>query len=961
MPTKKKTTTNRAVKKAPVRKKRTTVKGGSRPALSSSRRGRPASAKAPARQGKIVKVNVAKTSLDTYRSPHRLDLSKIKRIEHVEPPVNDSKSLYDGLPAGEFLSKFHILEFFSFKESEVLNFIKVAYRQFVRTFILPFRRVDISPKLPLMPKKFSTEKHLLLWQEVSLVNLFNFIVESSTRLGEMVDSALIASGRGVYQKLESAKAQYEKNKDEIVEFRDETKSTIIKYHSKKKPIKVEVKQKRVDKIKIDFGYFYGLVEVLKKIKLPKISLPRVELPKIELPKPKVSKVKQFRPHWPERLSFGRLSFGGAIVIVVAMMFIAVPDYLNRIQQTRGLVLGEAENAIVNLGLAQSQLAALEFDGAQEYIINAQGHFVSAQNQLDEIRSFLTVMAGKSPFGNTYKSGKNLLELGEHLSIAGQHLVSGLSEMSSESSLSITSRAKNFQSEVNSALSELKMARSNLDNVKSRHLPKENKDEFEKLRQTLPLFIQGLEELDRTADFAINFLGDNDLRRYLLVFQNDNELRATGGFMGSYALLDIKSGQIENIEIPGGGTYDVRAGANHLIKSPEPMQLVNPRWEFQDANWWPSWPKSAENISWFYGKSGGPTVDGVIAVNSDWLGNLLSVIGPIDLPDYAKTITMANFEDELQKEVEIEYADERTPKKILGDIAPEIIDRVLNIPPTGVLDLLSIINDGLSQRDILMYFDDDELESFVSSQGWAGDLKDSKSDFLSVVNTNIAGGKTDNVVIQDIGHQAEILGDGTIIDTLIVKRYHYGPIEGDFTDFPNRSYMRFYVPLGSKLISANGFISPLLEEFRKVEDYLTDDERLVIENNADIDVSSNTRIYTEDGKTVFANWLVTSPGQTNEIVVKYKLPFKLDLTKEMPEGMLDKIKDSIWPDQSNASYSLLIQKQSGSGTDNVVSHVTYPSKLNRELSYPDAYDENSNEIIYKGELEQDLLYFTNFTF
>jgi hypothetical protein len=931
----KKKTTKKTVKKAPV-KKLTKAK-------SPVRKKRAAVKK---KREKIVKVNIAQTLLDTYRSPHQLDLSKRRRIEQVEPQIKDLQSIYKCLPAGDLLAKFHILEFFSLQNSEVLNFIRIAYRQFTRIFILPFKRVDMSPRLPLMPKKFSAQKHLLIWQDVSLVNLVSFLGEALTGTAKQIDNVLIASGRKVHKKFKNLQLQYEKNRDEIIEFGGDTKSAVVKYNKKQKPIKIETsksrtKSKKIKKIEIDFGYFSGLLRILSKIKLPKIKLPQVS--------------------WPERLSIKGMSFGGAVIIIIAMMLIAVPDYLNKIQQTRGLVLGEAEDGIANLDLAQGQLLALEFDGAQEYIVNAQTHFISAQNQLDEIKSFLTILAGNSPFGNTYKSGKNLLELGEHLSVAGQYLVSGLSEMSDESSLSMTSRVKNFQVEVKSALSELKLAQANLDNVKSRHLPKENREEFEKLRQTLPLFVDGLSELDKTAEFVISFLGDNDLRRYLLVFQNDNELRATGGFMGSYALLDIKSGQIENIEIPGGGTYDVRAGANHLIKSPKPMQLVNPRWEFQDANWWPSWPKSAENISWFYQKSGGPTVDGVIAINSDWLGSLLRVIGPIDLPDYAKTITMANFESELQKEVEIDSGDTRVPKKILGDIAPEIVDRVLNIKPASILDLLAAIKDGLGQRDLLMYFDDENLESFVESRGWSGEMKETKSDFLSVVATNIAGGKTDNVVIQDIGHQAEILSDGTVIDTLVVKRYHYGPVEGDFTDFPNRSYLRLYVPLGSELIDAHGFIAPLDGEFRQVDDYLEEDARLAIENNAKIDEDSKTHIYTEDGKTVFANWLVTIPGQTNEIIVKYKLPFKLDLSSHDPVGMIDKIKDSIWPSQNNASYSLLIQKQSGSDTDSVVSHLVYPSELSYNLSYPEAVNYNSNEIIYKGELKQDLFYFTNFTY
>ena len=81
-------------------------------------------------------------------------------------------------------------------------------------------------------------------------------------------------------------------------------------------------------------------------------------------------------------------------------------------------------------------------------------------------------------------------------------------------------------------------------------------------------------------------GDKQLKRYLIVFQNNNEIRPTGGFMGSFALVDIQKGKILNIDIPGGGTYDLKGQMKKEVEPPLPLQLSNNRWEFQDANWFP---------------------------------------------------------------------------------------------------------------------------------------------------------------------------------------------------------------------------------------------------------------------------------------------------------------------------------------------------------------------------------------
>ena len=62
------------------------------------------------------------------------------------------------------------------------------------------------------------------------------------------------------------------------------------------------------------------------------------------------------------------------------------------------------------------------------------------------------------------------------------------------------------------------------------------------------------------------------KRYLLIFQNNTEMRASGGFMGSFAVMDFSNGQVSNLNVPGGGTYDTEAGLKSKIVAPKPLQL-----------------------------------------------------------------------------------------------------------------------------------------------------------------------------------------------------------------------------------------------------------------------------------------------------------------------------------------------------------------------------------------------------
>jgi hypothetical protein len=860
---------------------------------------------------KPIEINVVDHPLDQYSSPHLLNLSAKKYIERVKPTMDNSLKLsYSDLPAGHILEKIHFFDLLSFEDSEIVNFFKSIYCKLKFLTKKPFQQIDFSPKLPLasdskkrLVKRFKVD----CWQEVSLVNFFIFlgcktyvVFSFIWQFGDYLYSSLIGQYVG---------------KDEVIAFESRQISDNLMFDN------IQNNKTGFKKPSSNFEF----KNIFKNFEFNRGVL---------------------RP----ALAFFVLAF--VITIPVRSYF-----YWQSAKEVKGRVLGQAEEALSSLNLAQGALTDFKFTDAGDYIANANNDFVSAQNQLNDINSFLTVLADTLPVSNSYRSGKNLLELGEKLTKAGEHLLIGLEQLTKESNLSLSTRAINFKSNLKDALTQFESAQENLDKVKISHLPEENRNQFILLQDKLPIFIDSLKETEDVVDFAINFLGVDDLKRYLLVFQNDNELRATGGFMGSFALVDFKNGKIDNIETPGGGTYDIRAGFTKLLKSPEPMWLINPRWEFQDSNWWPDFPTSAKNIAYFYNKSDGATIDGVIAINSDWLGDLLGVLGPVELPDHQKTITAANFEMELQKSVEIEYEDKKTPKKIIGDLAPKIMDRIFNIEPDQIMGLVGSLNNGLAEKDIMINLFSDEQQEFVASNNWDGRMKDAQKDYLSIVSTNIGGGKTDSVLNQDIYHKAKILEDGSVIDTVLISRNHFGPIDNDFTNVSNRSYLRVYVPLGSELLHVQGFKRPVDSDFKKPEDYLQEDSRLFNEKMAMVEENTLTDIYTENNKTVFGNWLNIEPGESQDVLLVYKLPFKVNLSgNENTDGFLGRIRAAFLSNNNYDSYSLLVQKQAGSDNDNFSAKVEYPDNVEIIVTYPEELEVVSENVIYNTDLDKDLFYF-----
>ena len=899
--------------------------------------------KAPRADG--FNINLAENDLDVYRSPFVLNLRKLREkggvLKRKETQLN-----YRDLPGGEWLEKIGFFSFFDFSQSEIINYFKEKKEKIIYLIRRFYQQPNFFNKLSQeLASSVTGKKHWSILEQILLirliVGLYGFFYKVYLLLyklywfGRIMLLRLFNKDEILWLAEKKKKEPQDKREviDSIIAMSEApTISEIIKagnfsqINNEATPIETELKEEKFKLIKT-----VNKKEVNSKYLKDNFTRQGVV-------------VNEQKPAalWPkESLSLDLSNFVFSVnnlkavavfcgILIALASSVKILSYWDDLTSAKGRVMGEAEMALENISEAESGLKLMDFDLAREKFQEVNENFSSAKKQLDNISSFITVLAEVAPANNTFKSGSNLIDLGSHLAKAADYLLAGITEVSEAEDLSLTSRINNFSLELNSAISELELGLEKSEKIGLSHLPKEHKEKFIKLKDSLPTALAGLKNLKELTDFSAQVLGEKELKRYVLVFQNTNELRGTGGFMGSFARIDFRSGEIDRIFLPEGGTYDMRTWFNELLIAPRPLQLLNPRWEFQDANWWPDFPKSAENVKWFYEKAGGPTVDGVIAVNSDFLGELLKVTGPINLPEYGKTLTAENFDYELQKSIELEAEDKTKPKKILGELAPIVLDRILKTDKKNIFDLAQVLNSGLLTKDIQFYFSDEELQKFVLERNWAGAIDQNLgSDYLMISGTNIGGGKTDNVIDQEAYLKTEILSDGRIVNNLLVSRRSIGPID-EFTDLKNNSYLRFYVPLGSKLIKAVGFDSMREEAYKPVDPKLKYKEELKNEISAVIDSDLKISTYEENGKTVFSAWSGLQPGATKEVLLVYELPFRFDFKKET--NLLKRAANLFTTEIS--SYSLRLQKQSGRSEDKFIAEIIYPEKLSLELSYPE---------------------------
>jgi len=679
------------------------------------------------------------------------------------------------------------------------------------------------------------------------------------------------------------------------------------------------------------------------------------------------KIQPARASWYSPL----LSFAVVLILIIIPFKLLAYFHIGDFSAWEQDIKLQSKTAVSNLLAGAQAVSRQDFQGADDSFQAASASFLAAQAELSHINDGLLALASFSdnPEIKLAAQSKNFLAAGTIASSLGRNLVLATDRLFDNQQTDFSTRLSNFLEYGSKAVEEAESLEKAIGRIKVNDLPEEYRGQFSVLSKQISHLSSTLGGFVEAGQKFKEVLGLTRDKRYLIVFQNNAELRASGGFLGSYALVDIRQGGIKNLEVPAGGSYDTEAGRRVSVVAPEPLWLVDPLWHFWDANWWPDWPTTAKNLMWFYEKSGGPTVDGVIGVTPSVVESLLEITGPIDMgQEYGLVIDSDNFWETVERVVErdnlaishpqevnsvppvpataivssipllqdLENNSDNKPKKIIGDL----LVRIMEVLPSkldrdNLPKILSVFEQNMSAKHILLYFSDSYLQAELAQRNWGGEVRSTQADYLMVVNTNIAGQKSDRLMQEVIDHQSEISADGSIVNTINITRTHTGIKNEPLTGVRNVDWLRIYVPEGSELLEAYGF--------RRPDDvYLQDRPEtswqnlpgLSAENSARIDQASLTKIYEENNKTVFANWLMVDPGETAVVTIKYRLPYNL-YHLNVSQGWREQLNSWLNPGNRDLiPYSLLVQKQPGATPSSFTSHLQLPSGLDVFWRYPD---------------------------
>jgi hypothetical protein len=390
----------------------------------------------------------------------------------------------------------------------------------------------------------------------------------------------------------------------------------------------------------------------------------------------------------------------------------------------------------------------------------------------------------------------------------------------------------------------------------------NVENLKSLANILPFGAERKNELGVLTDIYQKSGGWNGEQTFLILFQNDMELRPGGGFIGSFGILKTKNGKVADIQIHDTGVFDGRIPDTETPPYPMSEDLHINSWKMRDSNWSPDFKTNAEKAEYFYKLGrGGENFDGVIAINTNVLNSFLSITGPLKINDYPgeynSETAILQLEYQVEKGYQEQGIDKGERKSVMKEMAGVLVEKAHSFTLSQQLEMAKKIEEHLKSKDIQLYFKDENLEAEVESMNWGGKTRDYSGDYLMVVDANLSSLKSDICIKRKINYSIDLTQENPKAKVEIT--YEHTCRTKDWMTTNYNDWARVYAPDGTWLVES----SVPREEMRFSEDL---------------------------GKEVYAFPVYVPIGETKTVTLEYNYPL----------------------DFKDRAYSLMVQKQSGSG-------------------------------------------------
>lgn len=399
------------------------------------------------------------------------------------------------------------------------------------------------------------------------------------------------------------------------------------------------------------------------------------------------------------------------------------------------------------------------------------------------------------------------------------------------------------------------------------------------------------------------------QRYLLVFQNQQELRPTGGFIQAVALITLDRGRL--IDAQTYSSYQIDDLLPGLVAPPDEIgrYLNEKNWYFRDANWDPYLPASATRINWFASKALNTQFDGTIFLTNEGLALLLDSLNPIELPAFNEVITADNLNERLEFHSTVQLDNKNSGSDYSALLLKEFFNQIQAIELSKLPQFGNKLLAAIQESEMQFYSTDQSIQSTLSTLTWTGELfspscpsqfttADCQVDTIAQVEANVGVNKANAYLRRQISHQIEITPDKVNHTRTIT--FENTARTASWPKGPYQAYMRFYLPNNAQF-----------REVRWGQQKLDGDQ---------------IRLYREHDRLILGVPISLDVGKSNQLTLSFSTPHKI---------------------AAQSAYLLFDQKQSGRGQTDYRLTMSYPSELVPRLIAPNAESFNQ-ELVFSPD-------------
>lgn len=436
------------------------------------------------------------------------------------------------------------------------------------------------------------------------------------------------------------------------------------------------------------------------------------------------------------------------------------------------------------------------------------------------------------------------------------------------------------------------------------------------------------------------LGLNTRKTYLVLLQNNMELRPTGGFIGSYGLLTFENGKFVDFKVED--VYSADGQLKGRVNPPDEIlhYLGQPNWFLRDSNFSPDFALSAQRAEWFLEKELSRKTDGVIAINLDFAKNLLEAMGPIYLGDYQETINSQNLFERAEYHAEIDFFPGSTQKRdFLSSLANAMTEKLFKsmktLKPEEQLKVAKALEKSLKEKAILFYFNEPKTQQVFSGANLTGEVFNLPSEAmpLFVSEANLGANKANYFIRRLVDYDLTVEKDYAVTAKIKIDYENQSP-NNAWPGGAYKNYLRFYAPAGTTLLRTEydgkkATVSGVLTEF--VLKAVKPEEFLVVKGEE----TDDKQKYTTFGV------LMEVPAMGRK---------SIEMTLRLPETL--GCGEAATTVSKKCEMDFVILKQSGIGTEPMSVTVNYPSFLTPVLSSTIQPEKQEQKLIYRTDTGQD---------